>query len=421
MHIKVGAMSDEAYALVRAMLAGSVGPPILREDTVAALIAPTAHLVAGLLHAAARSSKTWLPLGSERQLDMLATTMIAVRSGYATMAPQQDAVRVRATNAFLLLAGSFGVRTENWRAHFGKARVSGRSAMGPVTVHRAERGHNAVLHVREPIAIDGDEDLAIHGEQVRLITELTGYLLGQGIVPPALRALRRTFFREDGMPLGWDLGGRISAAGSDNFQGQPLEQRLRMTINGRQVIEIDMAASGLTIAQAAEGMPLDPHLDPYAIDEFPRQIVKAFVVEKFGPRGLPFVWRHTIARDLGYPNIAALEAAFPAKRIWRAVRARYPILKGPIDWAKIQHLESEIILGVVRRLAFEHDIPALPVHDSIIVPVDGEVLSARIFTETCEQILFCSPRLVAAALDPVSGAVVRELVGQPVAAIADVA
>ena len=49
---------------------------------------------------------------------------------------------------------------------------------------------------------------------------------------------------------------------------------------------------------------------------------------------------------------------------------RHPVLRDltGITSAKLQFVESKAIVATMLRLKRDHDIPALPVHDSLIVP-----------------------------------------------------
>ena len=51
---------------------------------------------------------------------------------------------------------------------------------------------------------------------------------------------------------------------------------------------------------------------------------------------------------------------------------KYPFLSymnnSDHGWAKLQFIESEILISTILELIRDHDIPALPIHDSLIVP-----------------------------------------------------
>jgi hypothetical protein len=52
------------------------------------------------------------------------------------------------------------------------------------------------------------------------------------------------------------------------------------------------------------------------------------------------------------------------------------------DWGDFQYTESKAVVAAVHRLAVFHDVPALPVHDSIRVPVSQQELATQILSDT---------------------------------------
>ena len=42
-----------------------------------------------------------------------------------------------------------------------------------------------------------------------------------------------------------------------------------------------------------------------------------------------------------------------------------------VDWSKLQFLEAEALRRAIEQLGYVHDIPTLPVHDSLLVPTDA--------------------------------------------------
>ena len=64
--------------------------------------------------------------------------------------------------------------------------------------------------------------------------------------------------------LAWDKGGRLYSAGEHSHQQMADTERVKMTINGEPVSEIDIKASHLTIYHAMVGEPLKGSGDPYA-------------------------------------------------------------------------------------------------------------------------------------------------------------
>jgi hypothetical protein len=78
------------------------------------------------------------------------------------------------------------------------------------------------------------------------------------------RGYIRVFHEGDHPSFNWNLGGRLYSQGSSIYQKLPRDERLKMTIAGEPVCELDIRASYLTIFQARRGRPLDRDHDPAA-------------------------------------------------------------------------------------------------------------------------------------------------------------
>ena len=55
--------------------------------------------------------------------------------------------------------------------------------------------------------------------------------------------------------------------------------------------------------------------------------------------------------------------------------------------------ESRVIISTMLRLAREHNIPAAPVHDSLLVPRSKEVIAWKILNEQFTKIIGVEPKL----------------------------
>jgi hypothetical protein len=69
--------------------------------------------------------------------------------------------------------------------------------------------------------------------------------------------------------------------------------------------------------------------------------------------------------------VNTVTVSYPIEEVAQAVHTVYPALaklQDPRMWAKLQFAESQAVLRALLDLAGQ-GIPALPVHDSIIVPV----------------------------------------------------
>jgi hypothetical protein len=80
------------------------------------------------------------------------------------------------------------------------------------------------------------------------------------------RGYIRVFNCGDHPAFKWNLGGRFYSQGADSYQQMKSTERLKMTIDGKPVCELDIKASYLTIFQARGGQPVD-FADPYAAGE----------------------------------------------------------------------------------------------------------------------------------------------------------
>ena len=95
----------------------------------------------------------------------------------------------------------------------------------------------------------------------------------------------------------WKKGGRLYSAGEDNYQQMPEPERLKMTINGEPVAEIDVRASQLTIYHAMVGKPLEGSSDPYVVGGVDRSIAKLWVLATFGNSKPATRWPPEMVKD----------------------------------------------------------------------------------------------------------------------------
>lgn len=194
-----------------------------------------------------------------------------------------------------------------------------------------------------------------------------------------------------------------------NCQNMPQEQRLKLRMDGEPVSEIDISASYLTIYYAAHKQRIETSdaysniVGPKAID---RAVVKFWVNASFGNRALITKWSANLKKDFekrhrekGWKidNKVHSVANVRAKTL-----ARHPLLgqwgtkSGPnMPWSfgHLMFSESRVIITTMLRLAREHGIPALPVHDSLIVPRSKEAIAERLLDEQFTTIIGVKPTL----------------------------
>ena len=192
----------------------------------------------------------------------------------------------------------------------------------------------------------------------------------------------RGFNQGDHEGFAWDLGGRLYAQPAGSYQGLPGEGRLALRIEGEPLVEIDIKASHLALVYALKGLSLREAVrvdfadgtwsegDPYCIEGLPRKAVKAWITATLGNGKHPTRWAPETARRLreAVPDWNPRELM--CRKVGAAVLARHPVLSDltGITWGRLQFLESQVIIGAMVRLRDDYGIPALPVHDSLMVP-----------------------------------------------------
>jgi hypothetical protein len=108
----------------------------------------------------------------------------------------------------------------------------------------------------------------LESELKRLNLFLDGFELQDGIH----RGYIRVFNNGDNPKFDWNMGGRLYSYGEPNYQQMDRSDRLRMTINGEPVCEIDIRASYLTIFHASYGDDFfDASDDPYDVPGLGRE------------------------------------------------------------------------------------------------------------------------------------------------------
>lgn len=234
------------------------------------------------------------------------------------------------------------------------------------------------------LSLDGDEPAQLSAEQM---AELDIYrrdvaALNDSVATADIRGCRapvfRRVFRHD-----LRLEGRFWALGDGNYQNMSEAERLRMTIGGEPVAEVDIHACNLTIFLALTGTRELPPSDLYDRltlpdgTNIPRAAVKSWMVQTFGAGKLRSRW--------GWDTPEAAKVVSPAL-IRKAALHAYSALKDlkailPPDlaaslppnkraWAVGQYLtnwESRVIQGALAYVR-ARGVVGLPMHDAIIVP-----------------------------------------------------
>jgi hypothetical protein len=214
------------------------------------------------------------------------------------------------------------------------------------------------------------------------MNELNQFLIGFDLSPYRFSGLVRIFNEGDTPSFRWNKGGRIYALGPLQYQTQRAEDRQFITIDGEPTVELDIRASNLTIYHGLMNAPFDSSRDPYEVEGFSRAAVKVWCMVTFGHDGHFNRWPSEPAEDFlkdhgeALPRVAAIR---------NAMLDKFPVLaewgRSGHTWADLQFHESSAIYGAISKLMKHHNIPAYPVHDSLIVRA-GDVEVAKEFIKT---------------------------------------
>jgi hypothetical protein len=197
---------------------------------------------------------------------------------------------------------------------------------------------------------------------------------------------------------GWNLGGRLYSPGEASYQQASQADRIKMKIDGDIVVELDVSAAQLSALLGAER----PDGDLYQrgrLAEVPRAIVKTWVTVSIG-QGSPLLRWHPGTRAKWDQDGVAAEAhrRWTAKAVGELVMGEYPTFAAELGkedrglWARLMYLESSAIVATLVDLMAK-GIPALPVHDSILVAADFELQAVLALDRNWNEVTGAQPFL----------------------------
>jgi len=196
--------------------------------------------------------------------------------GYAEVGPfgvgQLIAPKLCATPMMLKLAKECGVDADNVEQHFTKGPPKDLVVVRGASVYDGYKKLKGKV-----LKVDAPEQL--WNEMQELNSFLEGFALGPG----THRGFFRGYNNGDRPGFDFDRGGRVYSAGEESYQNLPSGERLKLTINGEAIVEVDVRASFITILYAMH--KLDFQGDPYVIADLGiegRQAVKMFVAALSG-------------------------------------------------------------------------------------------------------------------------------------------
>lgn len=279
------------------------------------------------------------------------------------------------TDKMIELVESYGVLLNEWRRHWTLQAPDWPSMDGPWVELRAKRKTiGGEKQPAEHMAVDYSSPKARSIDQQ--MQRINAFLKDQKIDGVSFTGLRRIFNNGDQADFDWDKGGRFYSAG----QGEPYElwpsnqRESLLSFDGEEVTEVDLRASHLTLLHALSGTPFDPEEDPYQLADWPRIIVKLWVAQAIGssnPR--PFQWSRKSQTDYEKERRGSdLQVDFPIREVGASVKNKHPLLIDlkhlGLKTLDLQYHEAEILRRAMEKLMFELGIPALPIHDALIVP-----------------------------------------------------
>lgn len=239
----------------------------------------------------------------------------------------------------------------------------------PVVLKAAKKGPLAGAR------ISFDRNNVIVRQMEAEVNEINAFLAGHVFNFGPAPYLYRLFNNGDDPSFDWNLGGRFYAS-KTSYLNSPNEQRRQITIDGDPVVEIDITACQLTLLHAVMGEDLDRSGDPFDIEGLGRDTAKlTFNVMV----GLGRAFDHDADRPVSEKR--ARERCL--------LLSRYPFLERieAEGWnsLKLQAMDAEIMKDTLLTLFRDHGIPALPVHDCVIVRVQNADLAQGVFSEVFER------------------------------------
>jgi hypothetical protein len=313
--------------------------------------------------------------------------------GYAT--------RFRATQRLLHFCADHGVHHDTAHEHFIAALPE------KPLVLRASSTRNQYTYEKEQGRLMRFEQTAQSEFLVSEVRELNEFFDRFELRGGTHRGFIRVFNNGDDTQFHWNKGGRLYSHGKVNYQTMKRGERLRMTINGEAVCEIDIRASYLTIFHAWHDQQLDPTRDPYDLPGFgkkARDVVKMWFVAAFGADGHPMRWPRDFVKEYReetertFGKARNLGRDYPIKSITAQALETYPLLGNLANrkhaWADLMWHESSAVIETMLVLKRRHSIPSLSVHDSLIVPISQGPLAAAMLRHVYHQIARVEPKLM---------------------------
>lgn len=181
----------------------------------------------------------------------------------------------------------------------------------------------------------------------------------------------------------WDQGGRFY---SGWWQQLSKDDRLKITIDGEAVVELDYGSLHPRLCYQLEGIPLAADFDPYDVEGVPndqRWVLKVLFMQLLNIKGKQRPQVPERAKGI-------YETVEDYQRIVRAMEALHAPIKGFFRQGpsslRLQAIDSDMAEFVMERFSRLGKV-VLPVHDSFIVAASDEEFLRQTMTDAYVVVL----------------------------------
>lgn len=283
------------------------------------------------------------------------------------------AERLRATGKLLSLCADSGISPENAHKHFKRDQ----ELSVPVVLKATKKGDKEGKELPLPASPRLDQ----LQEEVR---EINSYLEDQYFSFGPAPYLYRLFNNGDAPDFNWNYGGRFYTKGK-TYLGLPPEERRSILINGSKTVSLDVTACQLTILSGLVGFELDLSKDPYQIEGVKRDKVK-----------------NAVNIIIGLGSVSPAGKLQSPKNDYERIQAKaaehLPVLEmlhsHGLNSLTLQTVDANIMAETLLELKRVHDVPALPVHDCLIVSEEDAVVAKSVFERVFKKHAKVTPRIV---------------------------
>jgi hypothetical protein len=307
------------------------------------------------------------------------------------------AARFWATGKLMRLAARCGIHEDNVSEHFAPEPPKNPLVLKDYAVGKGKNKESGRRIKWKNTGLDTAEAKQLEAD----VRELNDFLARVELAGGEHYGYERVFNN-----LSWKKGGRLYSSGDGCYQRLSEPERLKMTINGEPVAEINIKASFLTIYHAMARQPLRGSGDPYAaVAEVDRSFVKLWTTISFGNSNPATRWPAKTAKDFKKETGKELSKVARAKDIAQKMLETFPALKKlemlSEAWAHLQYLEGQAVIGTMLILSREHRVPSFSMYDGIIVPRSKADIATATLKQVFKEIVGTEPRLTVEMAEPI--------------------